>query len=189
MWRTPLDIGGSGPPIGDPDPSIEDTGTNEERWRARWRGRGHRLVAPTPKGRFRSIHRGPGTQEDAGDLVEGLGSLIDGPNPESIGDSRRSPVDARLGPPINDPDPSIEVASVFCRYWQPRWRGRGHQLAASTPNRPGTPDFEYPVDSGLGLSNPPPRSPESSVGTGDLGGGQSATSTLHSLSDFFVGLK
>ncbi|PKI61613.1 hypothetical protein CRG98_017988 [Punica granatum] len=36
---------GSGPPIGDPDPSTEGAGTYKGRRRPRWRGRGCRLVA------------------------------------------------------------------------------------------------------------------------------------------------
>ncbi|PKI75698.1 hypothetical protein CRG98_003958 [Punica granatum] len=39
---------GSGLPIGDPEPSTEGVGTHRGHRRPRWRGRGRRLVIPTP---------------------------------------------------------------------------------------------------------------------------------------------
>ncbi|OWM86357.1 hypothetical protein CDL15_Pgr010699 [Punica granatum] len=40
---------GSGPPIGNPDPSTEVSGAHRGRRRPRWRGRGRRLAAPNPE--------------------------------------------------------------------------------------------------------------------------------------------
>ncbi|PKI74507.1 hypothetical protein CRG98_005127 [Punica granatum] len=53
--------------------------------------------------------------------VEGSGSPIGGPNPESTEDLRLGVlVDSGLGSPIDDLDPSIEVAGVLRGYRRPR---------------------------------------------------------------------
>ncbi|PKI56174.1 hypothetical protein CRG98_023442 [Punica granatum] len=61
---------------------------------------------------------------------------ISGPCPESKGISNsRSQSIRGLGPPIGDPDPTLEVSGILCGCRQPRWwgRGRGRQPAAQAP--------------------------------------------------------
>ncbi|OWM73536.1 hypothetical protein CDL15_Pgr026635 [Punica granatum] len=89
--------------------------------------------------------------------------------------TRRSPVDSGSGPPIGDPDTSTEVADVLCGHRRPRWRGRGRQLPASTPNRPRTPSRSPRWIRGRGRQSAtptlPPRSPVPTEVTGDQDGG------------------
>ncbi|PKI65276.1 hypothetical protein CRG98_014314 [Punica granatum] len=95
---------GSGLPIDDPDHSIEVAGSHRGCRRPRWRGRGSRLANSESTddselevpGRFevgaanrrpRPIHRGRRyPRRTPTTLVEGSGSPIGGPNPESIED-------------------------------------------------------------------------------------------------------
>ncbi|PKI38485.1 hypothetical protein CRG98_041122 [Punica granatum] len=76
--------------------------------------------------------------------------------PNRTGTSRRSPVDSGFEPPIDDPDPSTEVASTYRGRWRPRWKGRGRRLAARTPNRPRT-FVLSPFNSGFGVADWLPR--------------------------------
>ncbi|PKI51229.1 hypothetical protein CRG98_028377 [Punica granatum] len=93
--------------MGYPDPSTEVAGTHEGRRRSWWRGRGHRLVAPTPNrlGTF-----------------ESKGRQLAAPNSIRLGTSDlESLVDSGLGPPIGDPNRSSEVAGVLRGCRRPRW--------------------------------------------------------------------
>ncbi|PKI45479.1 hypothetical protein CRG98_034134 [Punica granatum] len=86
---------------------------------------------------------------------------IGDPHPESIRNLQLGiPINSGLGPPISDPDPSIEVADVLCGYRRPRWRGQGHRLVAPTPNLSGTSHLKSSVYSRLG---PPIGDPEPST--------------------------
>ncbi|PKI65287.1 hypothetical protein CRG98_014325 [Punica granatum] len=147
-----LSQSGSGPPIGDLDPSTEVVGTHRGRRRSRWRGRGRRLAAPTQNQsrisnrRFSIDSRLGSPNSDLDPDPAGthggrrpprwrgrgcrLAALT--PNLPRTSDSESS-VGSGLGPPIGDPDSSTEVAGVLRGYRQPRWRSRGCRLAASTP--------------------------------------------------------
>ncbi|PKI64923.1 hypothetical protein CRG98_014665 [Punica granatum] len=66
---------GSGPPIGDVEPSIEGTDTHRGRQRPRWRGRGRRLAA-------RTLNL-PGTLTRGPWSIRVRGSQLATPNPPS----------------------------------------------------------------------------------------------------------
>ncbi|PKI45213.1 hypothetical protein CRG98_034391 [Punica granatum] len=63
--------------------------------------------------------------------------------------SRRSPIDSGLGPPIGDLDLSTKVVGTHGARRRTRWKGRGHRLAASTPNLSRTPSRRSLVYLGL----------------------------------------
>ncbi|PKI48385.1 hypothetical protein CRG98_031238, partial [Punica granatum] len=158
--------GGSGRPIGDPDPSTEVADTHRGRgdidggvgvtgWRPQPRiDRGLRVKGPQLiQGWGRRLtppSRSPIPTEDAGNL-RGGGRRLVAPIPNRPGTSNSdSSIDSWLGQPIGDPDPSTEIARVLHGYQNPRRRGRSRRLAAPTPNRPGTSDLKSLVNSVLG---------------------------------------
>ncbi|PKI39198.1 hypothetical protein CRG98_040404 [Punica granatum] len=120
---------------------------------ANWRTRPLHEVAGNLSGRVEVAEWRSQPQIDQGlrvsaTSVNGLGSPIGGSDLESTGDSEPEvPGRLGLGPPIGDPNPSTEVAGVFRGYRLPWWRGRGRELAAPTPNLPGTSDSKCLVDS------------------------------------------
>ncbi|PKI47536.1 hypothetical protein CRG98_032126 [Punica granatum] len=125
--------------------------------------------------------------------MEGSGSLVGGHKPPNRpGDLSRSSQSIRgLGPPIGDPDPSIEVASVLRGYRRPQWRGRGCQLAALARKSIRNFESESPVDWGVGAANwhPEPldqgcRYPQRTLATSVEG-----SRPPPSLSIFFRGVK
>ncbi|PKI56422.1 hypothetical protein CRG98_023160 [Punica granatum] len=62
----------------------------------------------------RTLHRGHCPQRTSETSVEGLGSPIGGPDPESTGDfGLKSPIDSGSGLPIGNPDSSTEVAGTL----------------------------------------------------------------------------
>ncbi|PKI57693.1 hypothetical protein CRG98_021905, partial [Punica granatum] len=108
--------GGSGLPIGDPDPSTEISDTCRGHQPPQWRRQFHRLATPTP-----NQPRTP---------------------------SRRSPVDSGLRRPIDDPDPSIEIAGTHGGRRRPQWRGWGSPATSMEGSGLpiGGPDPSFPFD-------------------------------------------
>ncbi|PKI66565.1 hypothetical protein CRG98_013049 [Punica granatum] len=118
----------------------------------RFTSQGGQLVTPTPPPRLPASSVGTGDlcgainwrprplyrghrypRRTLATLVEGRGLRLAVSGRESIGNSdSESSVDSGVGSPINDPDPSTEVADPHGGSRQPRWRGRGRRLAAST---------------------------------------------------------
>ncbi|PKI42546.1 hypothetical protein CRG98_037064 [Punica granatum] len=103
--------------------------------------------------------RSPASSAGTGDLDGGVGVANWRPHPPNrLGAPSRSSQSIRgLRPSIGNLDPSIEVASVLHGYQQPRWRGRGGQLAALARELIGNADSESPVDWGVGASYRRPR--------------------------------
>ncbi|PKI58918.1 hypothetical protein CRG98_020664 [Punica granatum] len=96
---------GLGPPIGDPDPSTEVADTHGGRWRP---SNPFTEVASVLCGCRRPRWRGRGRRLEA-------------PTPNrSRTFDLESLVGLGLGPPIGDPNPSTEVASVLCGCRRPR---------------------------------------------------------------------
>ncbi|PKI45929.1 hypothetical protein CRG98_033728 [Punica granatum] len=106
--------------------------------------------------------------------VEGLGSLIDSPIPNRPRtSSRKSPVDSGLGPPIGDPYPSTEVASVGAVTSVKGVRVADRQPQPRIDRQPPTRSRRSIRGWGRRSATltPPSRSSTSFVGTDDLIGG------------------
>ncbi|PKI68513.1 hypothetical protein CRG98_011109 [Punica granatum] len=104
---------------------------------------------------------------------------------------RKSKGNEGSGPPIGNPDSSIEVVGVFRGYRRPQWRGRDLRLAAlnrlvtssrssqsirwlGLPIGDPDPSIESSIDLGIGarqsaIPTPPPRSSVPTEDAGDLG--------------------
>ncbi|OWM80642.1 hypothetical protein CDL15_Pgr006672 [Punica granatum] len=104
----------------------------------------------------------------------GLGSLIDSPIPNRPRtSSRKSPVDSGLGPPIGDPYPSTEVASVGAVTSVKGVRVADRQPQPRIDRQPPTRSRRSIRGWGRRSATltPPSRSSTSFVGTDDLIGG------------------